>query len=231
MIKRIINISHTFKLCNVYEMLYINLEGNAFMYKNIKYKSIDEQNDIAISILKQNKELMSMLNYIEKLKLPNFYIAAGSIFQTIWNYYDNKPLNYRIKDIDIIYFNKNDLSVETDLNYYKKIKEYSDKNHYNYEIDVSNEARMHLWKKERFNIEVEPYISSEDAIDKWIATVHSIGITKINDLIKIYAPYGLSDIFSKTIRPIKHKYNSKEIYDKKAESWKKRFNNLNIIEW
>lgn len=201
------------------------------MYKNIKYKSIDEQNDIAISILKQNKELMSMLNYIEKLKLPNFYIAAGSIFQTIWNYYDNKPLNYRIKDIDIIYFNKNDLSVETDLNYYKKIKEYSDKNHYNYEIDVSNEARMHLWKKERFNIEVEPYISSEDAIDKWIATVHSIGITKINDLIKIYAPYGLSDIFSKTIRPIKHKYNSKEIYDKKAESWKNRFNNLNIIEW
>ena len=35
------------------------------MYKNIKYKSIDEQNDIAISILKQNKKLMSMLNYIE----------------------------------------------------------------------------------------------------------------------------------------------------------------------
>ena len=61
MIKRIINISHTFKLCNVYEMLYINLEGNVFMYKNIKYKSIDEQNDIAISILKQNKELMSIL--------------------------------------------------------------------------------------------------------------------------------------------------------------------------
>ena len=92
-------------------------------------------------------------------------------------------------------------------------------------------ARMHLWKKERFNIEVEPYINSEDAIDKWITTVHSIGITKINDIIKIYAPYGLSDIFSKTIWPIKHEYNSKEIYDKKAESWKKRFNNLNIIEW
>ena len=231
MIKRIINISYTFKLCNVYEMLYINLEGNAFMYKNIKYKSIDEQNDIAISILKQNKELMSMLNYIEKLQLPNFYIAAGSIFQTIWNYFDNKPLNYGIKDIDIIYYSKDDLSIETDLNYYKKIKKYSVENNHNYEIDVSNEARMHLWKKERFNIDVEPYINSEDAINKWIATVHAIGITKINDLIKIYAPYGLSDIFSKTIRPIKHKYNSKEIYDKKAESWKNRFNNLNIIEW
>lgn len=58
-----------------------------------------------------------------------------------------------------------------------------------------------------------------------------MGITKINENIKVYAPYGLSDIFSKTIRPIKHKANSKELYDKKVASWKTRFNNLNIIEW
>lgn len=197
----------------------------------MQYKSIKEQNEMIISILKQNKELMSILTYVEKLKLPNFYISAGSIFQTVWNYYDNKPLNYGIKDIDIIYFNKNDLSVDTDLNYYKKIKEYSDKQKYNYEIDVSNEARMHIMKKEKYNIVIEPYISSEDAMDKWIATVHSIGITKINDELKIYAPYGLSDIFSRTVRPIKHKDNSKELYDKKVSSWKERFDNLNIIEW
>ena len=41
----------------------------------------------------------------------------------------------------------------------------------------------------------------------------------------------LNDIFSKTIRPIKHKYNTKEIYDKKTMSWNERFDNLNIIEW
>jgi len=64
-----------------------------------------------------------------------------------------------------------------------------------------------------------------------LTTVHAIGITKKNDEIRIYAPYGLSDIFSKTIRPIKHKYNTKEMYDKKANSWNERFNNLKIIEW
>lgn len=197
----------------------------------MQYKSIKEQNEIIISILKRNKELMSILTYVEKLKLPNFYISAGSIFQTVWNYYDNKPLNYGIKDIDIIYFNKKDLSVDTDLMYYRKVKEFADKQKYNYEIDVSNEARMHIMHKEKYNNIIEPYISSEDAINKWIATVHSIGITKINDEIKIYAPYGLSDIFSRTIRPIKHKDNSKELYDKKVNSWKERFDNLNIIEW
>ena len=197
----------------------------------MEYKTLNDQLEMTISILKENKELMDMLDYIETLKLPNYYIAAGSVFQTIWNKMDNKDLNYNIKDIDVIYYNDKDLSVNKDLEYYELINNYCKNKGYKYEIDVSNEARMHLWKKEKFNIEVEPYTCSEDAINKWIATVHAIGITKIHDELKIYAPYGLSDIFSKTIRPIKHKYNTKEIYDKKAMSWNERFDSLNIIEW
>lgn len=195
----------------------------------MQYKSIQEQNDIFISILKQNKDLMHILNYISELKLPNFYIAAGSVFQTIWNYYDNKPLNYQIKDIDIIYYDTNNISKESEKELEAKIIKHF--NNLNYKFDVHNEARMHLWKKENENKNIEQYKNSEDAIDQWIATVHSIGITKENDKIKIYAPFGLSDIFSKTIRPIKHKANSKELYDKKVESWTKRFDNLTIIEW
>ena len=197
----------------------------------MQYKTIDEQAKNAISILEKNIELMDILDYVYKLELPNFYIAAGSVFQTIWNYYDEKPLNYGIKDIDIIYYNNDDLSVDTDIYYYNLIKDYCIKKDYNYEIDVSNEARMHLWKKEKFNIDVEQYINSEDAINKWIATVHAIGITKVKNILKIYAPYGLSDIYSRTIRPIKHKYSTKDIYNKKAKSWSERFDNLNIIEW
>ncbi|MBQ1495957.1 MAG: nucleotidyltransferase family protein [Bacilli bacterium] len=195
------------------------------------HKSLNDQLETLKTILEKNNELMDVLNYIDSLKLPNYYIAAGSVFQTVWNYYDNIDLNYNIKDIDIIYYDNSDLSVEADIKYYQLIDEYCKSKGYKYEIDVSNEARMHLWKKEKYNIDVEPYINSEDAIDKWIATVHAIGITKKDNNIKIYAPYGLSDIFSKTIRPIKHKYNTKEIYDKKANSWNERFNDLNIIEW
>ena len=80
-------------------------------------------------------------------------------------------------------------------------------------------------------MDVEPYKSSEDAINKWIATVHAIGITKEKGEIKVYAPFGLSDIFSKTIRPIKHKYNTKDIYEDKVNNWKEKFDNLTIIEW
>ena len=197
----------------------------------MQYKTIDEQLKQAIFILKQNNELMDILDYIYKLNLPNFYIASGSIFQTIWNYYDNLPLNNNIKDIDIIYYNKDDISVEKDLEYYNIINNYRLSKGYSFGIDVSNEARMHLWKKEKLNIEIDPYINSEDAIGKWVATVNSIGLTKDEEGLKIYAPYGLSDIYSKTIRPIKHKSSNEEIYKKKVKSWSKRFNNLNVVDW
>ena len=198
----------------------------------MNYKTINEQYETFIKIIEKNKDLMLILDYVAKLKLPNFYIAAGSIFQTIWNYYDGKELNFGIKDIDIIYYDKSDLSVENDLKYYGVITEFVKENELKYEIDVSNEARMHLWKMEQGQGEnINQYKNSEDAISKWIATVHAIGITKENDVIKIYAPYGLSDIYSKTIRPIKHSGNSKELYNKKVDSWKKRFDNLNITEW
>lgn len=197
----------------------------------MEYKSIKEQNDIFISILKKNTDLMTILDYIYELNLPNFYIAAGSVFQTIWNYYDNKPINYGIKDIDIIYYDSSKLTKEDEKKIENKIIKHFRNLNMNYEFDVHNEARMHLWKKENENQNINQYKNSEDAISKWIATVHSIGVTKENNNIKVYAPYGLSDIFSKTIRPIKHKYNSKELYDKKVNSWSKRFDNLNIIEW
>lgn len=192
---------------------------------------LDMQLSTFISILEKNKQLMMVLDYISNLSLPNFYIAAGSVFQTIWNYYDGNDLNCGIKDIDVIYYNPDDLSIDADLLYYEKIHSFVEKNHLPYLVDVSNEARMHLWKEKKEGVRVRPYRSSEDAISRWIATVHAVGITKSGNHLQVFAPYGLSDIFSRTIRPIKHEGNSKELYEKKANSWRQRFPNVHIVPW
>lgn len=197
----------------------------------MQYKRLDEQNETFISIIKQNHDLLIILDYLEKLKLPNFYIAAGAVFQTIWNYYDNRLINYGIKDIDIIFYDCNNLSKEYEDKLEKNIRNYLSQKNLHYDIDIHNEARIHLWKKENEIQNIDRYENSEDAINQWIATVQAIGITKINKQIKVYAPYGLSDIFGKIIRPIKHKNNSKEIYNKKLINWQQRFDNLIIIDW
>lgn len=203
----------------------------SYIREKIQYENISKQNEFFIEILKRNTSLMKVLDFIDKLNLSNYYIAAGSVFQTIWNYFDDVDLNNNIKDIDVIYYDNTNLDVNKDIEICNKIVEFCNNNDLNYEIDVSNEARMHLWKKVHENKNVEQYKNSEDAINHWIANIHAIGITKINNEIKVYAPFGLSDIYSRTIRPIKHKYNSKELYDKKVKSWSSRFDNLNIVEW
>ena len=195
------------------------------------YLTIEEQNKQFISIIKKNKDITSILDFLDSINLPNFYLVAGTIFQTIWNYLDNKPINYNIKDIDIFYYDKDNLDKEYEDKIEEKIKQFLIDNNINLEIDIHNEARVHLWKKWNENPNVDYYDNTEDAIRRLISTVQAIGVTKINNKIKIYAPYGLSDIFSKTIRPVKFPTNSKTIYNNKIETWSKRFNNLNIIKW
>lgn len=197
----------------------------------MQYQTLEKQLAFCISILEKNKELMDVLSFLEQMALPNYYIAAGAVFQTIWNYQDGRDLNYGIKDIDVIYYDSSNLSVEQDLDYYQKIQSYVEEKGYPYQIDVSNEARMHLWKEAKEGKKVLPYKNSEDAICRWIATVHAIGITLENKQLQVYAPYGLSDLLSRTIRPIQHEGNSRMLYEKKAEGWQKRFSHVIIIPW
>lgn len=195
------------------------------------YKTIEEQNKKFIYIIKKNKDLILILDFLESINLPNFYLVAGTIFQTIWNFLDNNPLDCNIHDIDIFYYDKDNLDKEYEDKLEEKIKQFLVDNNIDLEIDIHNEARVHLWKKYNENPNVDYYENTEDAIRRLISTIQAIGVTKINNKIKVYAPYGLSDVFSKTIRPVKLPTNSKITYNKKIESWSKRFDALNIIEW
>ena len=96
-----------------------------------------------------------------------------------------------------------------------------------YRFDVHNEAYMHLWQ----NSKKIPYENTENAIERWIATVHAVGISGNSSNIEIFAPYGLEDIFTKTIRPIYHVDNNRILYENKVARWQERFSNLKIIEW
>ncbi len=168
---------------------------------------------------------MTILDTVHTLNLPDCWISAGAVFQTIWNEIDNRPVMTAVHDIDITYFdteNSFDSSVKKDKQLEKFLTE-----QFGYEFDVHNEAYMHLWQGQN----IEPYTSSENAMTRWIATVHAVGISGNSENIKILAPFGLEDIFKKIIRPIYHKDNNKALYDAKVAKWQARFNDLIIIPW
>ena len=185
---------------------------------------MDRKNDF-LRILKKNSELMSILDEVSVLNLPNYYLAAGSVFQTVWNYSDGDNLMTGIHDIDIVYFDK-EISADSSAKNDKKLEQVLSEK-FSYQFDIHNEAYMHLWH----NGNKVPYKNTENAIERWIATVHAVGITGNSRNIDIFAPYGLEDIFTKTIRPIYHVDNNRILYENKVARWQERFSNLKIIEW
>lgn len=174
-------------------------------------------------ILKRNSSLYEIIQGVGKIGLPNCYIGGGAITQTVWNYLLDKPLSY----VDIVYYDT-DLSSDKEAKIIKSVKYYFEGNEYN--IDVANEARVHLWYKEVFGKSIEAYSSVEEAISTWPTTATSIGVRVEGDELIVFAPYGMNDLFKLIVRPNKLMID-KNIYETKVSKWQQKWNELVYKEW
>lgn len=190
-------------------------------------KSIDEQLKIFKAILFKNEKLYKALKVLQTSKLKDYYIGAGSINQTIFNYYHNYEIDFGIKDYDIVYFDE-DISYEKEDETIKYINDLL--KDLDIKIDIKNEARVHLWYEQKFGFPIVPYKSVEEAISRWATTITCIGVRLENDQLIVCAPYGLNDIFNMVIRPIKEDFE-KEQYETRVVNWIKKWPMLKVIPW
>lgn len=193
-------------------------------------KLFEEQVSILKEILFQNEDLKKLLQILENSEISKYpyYVAAGCVNQTVFNYYHGFESNYGIKDYDIVYYDL-DTSYEAEDKIIKSIMPLI--KDLNIEVDIKNEARVHLWYKDKFGIDIKPYISLENAVASWGATVTCIGVKLENNNLIVYAPYGLNDIFNEIIRPLKENGYKEGQYFKKSIRWKSVWPNLLVIPW
>jgi uncharacterized protein len=181
------------------------------------------------SILTGNNYLIEVIKILSNDPSEQFYVGAGAIAQTVWNYHFGNELTFGIDDIDIVYFNNNDLSENAESNIIErlslKLKQFP------FVIDIKNQARVHLWYKKKFGYNIVQIASIKDAIDRWPTTATAIGVrlNNKNDL-EIYSPFGLDDLFSGIIRANK-KQITPEIYNNIANKWLKKWPKLKMIPW
>jgi len=180
-------------------------------------------------IIMSSEIINTAVKRAKQLNIDNYYIGAGCVAQTVWNYLSNYPLDYGIKDIDFIYFDNVNLDLESENRVVMQVKQlYSD---LKIEIDVKNQARVHLWYKDHFGYSIEPYTSIESAINTWPTTATAIGVRlEKNDEFKVYAPFGLNDLFGKIVRANKVQI-TKQIYEKKVSSWLSKWSDLIVMHW
>lgn len=192
-----------------------------------KNKDLNYQMNLFKEIILKNNVLKTILERLEGYGLDNYYVAAGAINQTVFNYYHNNSMNYLIDDYDIVYYDE-DLSYEKEDKIIKEINLLC--KDLNVSLDIKNQARVHLWFKNKFGYSIEPNKSVEDAISKWGSTVTCIGVRLKNNELTIFAPYGLNDLFSLIIRPNKENFIKKG-YEEKTRKWKQNWPKLTIIPW
>jgi hypothetical protein len=171
--------------------------------------------------------------------MPNWYLGAGCIAQTVWNSFHGFELTRNIQDYDLAYFDSTDLSVETEERTIRKAQ--SALNDLGVTIDVKNEARVHLWYKKHFGNAIRPYQSIEDAIASWPTTATSIGVRYEEDgSLLVYAPFGLDDLLSIIVRPnrkqaeyflTEDELTGREVYNQKAQKWVKAWPKLVVVPW
>ncbi|KAH6689498.1 hypothetical protein F5X68DRAFT_230116 [Plectosphaerella plurivora] len=180
-------------------------------------------------VLSTNITLVQVLGRAQSLNLPNWYLAAGSLSQTIWNHASSKPADTGISDYDLVYFDKNDLSYEAEDVHIQKAKPlFAD---LGVDVEIRNQARVHIWYEKKHGVPCPPHESVEAGIDSWISTSAMIGVRLEEDgHWSVYAPRGLSDFFNMVVKP-NPVLGTRVAFEKKAERWKAIWPGLKIEPW
>lgn len=196
--------------------------------EDIAYQEIDKQVNFVKKVLKKNNLFIKLLNLLKDFELPNWYVGGGSIGQIVWNYYHSFNLNYGINDFDVVYFDP-DTSYEAEDVFIQKGKKIF--NDFQIRVEIRNQARVHLWFPEKTGIQMKPFSCVEEAISTFPTTSSTIGVTlNPKEKLQIFAPRGLYDILTITMRANKVRV-SKKAFAKKAKDWSKKWPKLKVIPW
>ena len=178
--------------------------------------------------LRRNQWLWEILERFEEIALPDSWLVAGGIAQTVWNLSCGQPAERGLKDVDLIYFDAADLSFEAEASHERRVRELFRR--LPVKLDVKNEARVHLWYEERFGYAIEPYLSSAGAIATFPTTATAVGVRWRRGNWECCTPFGLYDLFSLVVRPNK-KQITRAIYEAKVDRWRPIWPGLTFLPW
>lgn len=179
-------------------------------------------------LLKRNELIPEVLKRSRSLGISQWAVGAGFVQQSVFNLFHGKPVMEGIKDIDWVYFDPSDLSEETEAKVIAKV--HSAMKDIPVPFDVKNQARVHLWYRQKFGYDIAPYTNLENAISTWPTTSTAVALTERESGTEIIAPFGLSDLLNMIVRPNKRQI-TKDIYLAKVNRWKIHWPHLRVVEW
>ena len=169
----------------------------------------------------------AILSRWDRLVLPDGWLVAGCLFQTVWNLQAGRSANADIKDYDIFYFDASDLSQQAEQQVQQRVDEtLAD---LGLTVEAKNQARVHLWYEEHFGFPYERLASSREGIDRFLVPATCVGIRPSAAGYEVYAPNGLALLYEGRLRP-NPLTDHRELFRRKAASYRSRWPWLAVEE-
>jgi len=180
------------------------------------------------AIIRASPILAPIVRRWTSIALPDCWLVAGAIAQTVWNDAFGLPPGHGLSDVDLVYFDGTDLSEASETDHAERIRDqFAGLPVW---IDVKNEARVHLWYAGKFGYSIAPYTSATQAIATFPAITTAVGVQPAESGMLIAAPFGLSDLFNLTVRPNTVQI-TRPIYEAKVTRWRSVWPGLTIVDW
>jgi hypothetical protein len=153
------------------------------------------------AILRECPMLMAAMAVARDLDLPDWLIFSGAIYQPVWNHLTGRPLEWGLHDIDLGYFDGADLSWAAEDAVIRRIAGASPAS-VREQVEVRNQARVHLWFEDHFGEPYAPLASAAEALTRFVAPAFAVGARiEAQGEMTLVAPFGLEDLFAMRIRP------------------------------
>lgn len=179
-----------------------------------------------LSLALANETNRTILDRLPELDLPDTWLVSGSLFQAVWNGLTGRSPDYGIKDHDIFYFDP-DTSWEAEDSAIARARDLFEP--LGIEVELRNQARVHLWYPEKFGMPYPPLSCATDGIDRFLAPACMVGVQAAEGGRRTYAPFGFDDIATMTIRPNPVANFSADRLAEKAARWKEKWPELTVV--
>lgn len=186
----------------------------------------DEQ--LFLAYIDKNPVNGQILNLAPLLGVSDWWLTAGALFQTVWNVLEGKNPRAGIRDYDLFYFDE-DTSYEAENAVILRARElFKD---LDVDVEVRNEARVHLWYEDHFGVPAIPFTSTADAIDHFAAKTCCFAVTSDRaGVLTTYAPHGYDDLFARKVVP-NPVLAPQAVYETKTKRWSAEWPSLTVLPW
>ena len=160
------------------------------------------------------------------LDLPDGWLVAGCLFQTVWNLRGGRPVQEGIRDYDVFYFDRDDLSEAGEQAVQARVD--AALADLGVTVEAKNQARVHLWYQDFFGHPYPALRDARDGIDRFLVRETCVGVRPAPRGWDVHAPGGVDAIAAGTLSPNPLTPHA-ALFDAKAASYRARWPWLRVV--